>query len=269
MQWVDDHFSLTYFTLFVGCLEFNQTCLPYHPSRPSGSLLCRCSLQPRCFLCFRRHRNGRHRKPLTVMTFDDLKWLKKTRDLHLHRADLEVPYFSCQSGPTSRDKRPTYSPTFFLLLYGLLIRAVLFRQWKLFTHVSRLCGFYFLLQRDEIIRWLRDVYGNQVSGVGNGAIFSTCFSPTYGNDKTYLKQGAGNGPTSAIRANGSPDLGAIVIDASGASVQQKKQKNSISAPFTAWPYFQTALSSVVQVYIFIGVPHSSNSLVGETNGNMT
>jgi hypothetical protein len=126
-----------------------------------------------------------------------------------------------------------------------------------------------LLQRDEIIRWLRDVYGNQVSGVGNGAIFSTCFSPTYGNDKTYLKQGAGNGPTSAIRANGSPDLGAIVIDASGASVQQKKQKNSISAPFTAWPYFQTALSSVVQVYIFIGVPHSSNSLVGETNGNMT
>jgi hypothetical protein len=81
-----------------------------------------------------------------------------------------------------------------------------------------------LLQRDEIIRWLRDVYGNQVSGVGNGAIFSTCFSPTYGNDKTYLKQGAGNGPTSAIRANGSPDLGAIVIDASGASVQQKKAK---------------------------------------------
>ena len=77
MQSVDDHFSLIYFTLFVGCWEFNQTCLPYHPSRPSGWLFCRCSLHPSCFLCFRRRRNVRHRKPLTVMAFDDLKWLKK------------------------------------------------------------------------------------------------------------------------------------------------------------------------------------------------
>ena len=118
MQSVDDHFSLIYFTLFVGCWEFNQTCLPYHPSRPSGWLFCRCSLHPSCFLCFRRRRNVRHRKPLTVMAFDDLKWLKK---------NTRFAFASGRSGSAvfllpvraHVERQTTNLLAFFLLLYGL------------------------------------------------------------------------------------------------------------------------------------------------------